>query len=218
MITGPANFPTARNEKRNRVAHKRLEELLEFRARALAAIRKTLFPELRPIMAGDSDAVQRLQAEINEREQRQSHMRLVNSTIRKHLKLDNAGKMESLLAVGLTQSQASSALTKDCFGGIGFASFELTNNNANIRRMKQRLESISRNQSLPETSTQGTAATVEDCPSENRIRVTFPSKPAVEVRTRLKSSGFRWTPSLGVWQAYRHAHTIAFAMQIAAVR
>ncbi len=216
MITGPANFPTARNEKRNRVAHKRLEELLEFRKRALNAITKTLCPELRPIMAGDADAVQRLQADIAEREQKQEHMKLVNSTIRKHLKDDATVKRTALLGVGLTEAQATAALTKDCFGGIGFASFELTNNNANIRRMKERLTIISSNQATPASDHQGSSASVEDCPADNRVRLTFPGKPSAEIRTRLKSSGFRWTPSLGVWQAYRHNHTIALAKEIAA--
>lgn len=217
MITGPANFPVARMEKRNRVAHKRLEEMLEFRERALSAIRKTLCPELRPIMSGDADALQRLQAEIEEREKRQAHMKLVNSTIRKHLKADKAGKMAALLAVGLTQAQAVAALTPNCFGGIGFESFELTNNNANIKRMKDRHVAISRNQSTPASEAIGANASVEDCPADNRVRLTFPGKPSVEVRTKLKSSGFRWTPSLGVWQAYRHNHTIALAREIAGV-
>ena len=42
MITGPANFNTARNDKRNATAHKRLEELLEYNDRAQAAIRRNL--------------------------------------------------------------------------------------------------------------------------------------------------------------------------------
>jgi hypothetical protein len=217
MITGPSNFPTHRNEKRNRIAHKRLEELLEFRTRALSAIRKTLCPELRPIMSGDGDAQQRLRADIEEREKHQAHMKLVNSTIRKHLKQDKATKLSALLAVGLSQSQAESALTPDCFGGIGFASFELTNNNANIKRMVGRLAVITRNQAAPVSERAGTFATVEDCPPENRVRLTFPGKPSEEIRTRLKRSGFRWTPSLGVWQAYRNSQTIQTAKEVAGV-
>jgi hypothetical protein len=62
MITGGSNFPTARNRKRGAVADKRTSELVEFRERALAAIRKKLRPELAPIMAGDDDATARLRA------------------------------------------------------------------------------------------------------------------------------------------------------------
>jgi hypothetical protein len=83
MITGPSNFPTRRNEKRNNIAHKRLEELLEFRNRALAAIRKTHCPELRPIMAGDSDATERLKTKIADAEKLQERMKAANVIVRK---------------------------------------------------------------------------------------------------------------------------------------
>lgn len=224
MITGPSNFPTRRNEKRNNVAHKRLEELLSFRERALAAIRKTLCPELRPIMAGDDDAQERLKAKIAEAEKLQAIMKDCNVTIRKHRKAGEAAQVAALVeifkAAGMVKNdpavKARELLQPDFAGRIGFASFELTNNNANIQRMKGRLTVIGRDQATPASDYQGTAATVEDCPAENRVRLTFPGKPSEEIRTRLKSSGFRWSPNLGVWQAYRHTHTIALAKEIAA--
>jgi hypothetical protein len=224
MITGPSNFPSARNEKRNNVAHKRLTELLEFRERALAAIRKTLCPELRPIMAGDDNAQERLQAKIAAAEKLQAIMKDCNAAIRKHRKAGETAQVAALVAIftaaGMVkhnpEDRARELLKPDFCGRIGFASYELTNNNANIQRMKGRLVSIGRDQSTPASDYQGSAASVEDCPAENRVRLTFPGKPSVEIRTRLKSGGFRWTPSLGVWQAYRHQHTIELAKQIAA--
>lgn len=215
MITGPSNFPTRRNEKRNNVAHKRLTELLEFRTRALAAIRKTLCPELRPIMAGDSDAQTRLQAKIAEAEALQARMKAANIIVRKFKGDINNGRLV-LEQAGLTAGQAQRLFEPDFCGRLGFADYELTNNNANIRRMKERLVVIERNHATPASDFQGSVATVEDCPADNRVRLTFPGKPSVEIRTKLKSSGFRWTPSLGVWQAYRHQHTIELARQIAA--
>lgn len=214
MITGPSNFPSARNEKRNRIAHRRLEELLDFRTRALAAIRKTLCPELRPIMSGDADACERLKAKLEEAEAEQERMKAVNAILRKYLKKDDAAGQAALVALGYSEATALRYFTeKDCFGGYGHASFELTNNQANIRRMRTRLEAIQRNQSAPTRQVEGTAARLEDCPAENRVRLFFPGKPDASVRTRLKSSGFRWTPTLGCWQAYRNSSTIATAQR-----
>lgn len=57
---------------------------------------------------------------------------------------------------------------------------------------------------------------VEDCPADNRVRVLFPSKPGKDIRTQLGQKGFRWAPSLGVWQAYRNYRSIEYAKQLAA--
>ena len=71
MITGRSNFPVERQRKRSAIADRRCQELLDFRERALAAIRKALCPELRPIMSGDSDATDRLRQKIAEAEKLQ---------------------------------------------------------------------------------------------------------------------------------------------------
>lgn len=213
MITGPSNFPVRRMEKRNRVAHKRLTELVEFRERALAAIRKTLCPELRPVMAGDSDAVSRLKEKIEAAEKIQANMKASNAAIRKHAKTGEAAQIAALVGLGHSVGVARQLLTPDFAGRIGFADYEMTNNNANIRRMKGRFAEIERNHAIPASQTQGEHASMEDCPAENRIRLFFQGKPSEEVRTRLKSAGFRWTPSLGCWQAYRHEHTKQIALR-----
>jgi hypothetical protein len=209
MIAGPSNFPVRRMEKRNAAAHKRLEETISFRERALDAIRKTLCPELRPIMSGDGDAAERLTAKIAEAEALQEQFHVINKAHKKFLK-DPA----SLETSGLSDAhklRVSNYKPTYSWEPHPIAPFEFTNNNANIRRMKERLVSISRNQAQPASEAEGANARIEDCPAENRVRLFFPGKPDEAVRSRLKSGGFRWTPSLGCWQAYRHNHTIAQA-------
>ncbi len=204
MITGPSNFPTARNQKRNNIAYKRLTELLEFRERALAAIRKTLCPELRPIMSGDSDAVARLREKIEAAEKVQVAMKASNAAIRKHAKAGPEAQIAALVALGRTEATARALLQPDFCGRIGFADYEMTNNNANIRRMKERLAGLERTKAEPAKEQEGEFARLEDCPAENRIRLFFPGKPSAEVRDRLKGAGFRWSPTIGCWQAYRN--------------
>lgn len=211
MITGGSNFPTRRNAKRGASADKRSEECDDFRERALDAIRKTLRPELRPIMAGDDDAPDRLAAKLAKLELFQSRGKLVNAAIRKHAKAGPEAQVAALVALGLKESTARASLQKDAMGNIGVPAYELTNNAANIRRIKQRIASVSAAKAAPMDQVKGEHATMEDCPADNRVRLFYPGKPDAETRERLKSGGFRWAPSLGCWQAYRSDRTIDHA-------
>jgi hypothetical protein len=217
MITGPARFPVERNRKRCDIAHKRLTELLDFRTRALAAIRKALQPELRPIMSGDADAADRLREKISEAEELQARMKASNAAIRQHGKAGPDAQVAALVALGHPEARARELLRPDFCGRIGFPAYALQNNNANIRRMKERLATVEKAQATPETVQEGAAARLEDCPAENRVRLFFPAKPAQAVRGRLSASGFRWTPSLGCWQAYRNPRSLQIAAEVAGI-
>jgi hypothetical protein len=217
FIAGPSNFPAARMAKRSDIAHKRLNELIEFRSRAMAAIKRRLRPDLRAIYAGDGDALERLEAKVSSAEALQARMKATNATIRRHAKEGPAGQVAALLGMGYQEMTARRLLEPDFCGRIGFADYELTNNGANIRRMKARVEQITRLQNTPGQQLEGSAARMEDCPPENRVRLFFPGKPAVEIRDELKRSGFRWAPSLGCWQAYRKQHTYDTAVRIAGI-
>lgn len=217
FIAGPSNFPAARMNKRADIAHKRLNELFEHRANALAAIKRTLRPDLRAIYTGDADALDRLEAKITKAEAIQERMRATNATIRRHKKEGPQAQIAALLAMGYQQGIARKLLEPDFCGRIGFADYQLTNNSANIRRMKQRVEHISRLQDTPAVESEGENARVELCPSENRIKLFFPGKPEATIRERLKRGGFRWSPTQGAWMAYPNFQTEQLAREIAGV-
>lgn len=214
MIAGPSNFPVRRQEKRNRVERKRLEELIAFQEYGLKAAIRNLRPDLRPIMAGDADALERLARKIAEAELLQRRMKAVNAAHTRYLK-----KPESLDAAEL--SDADKDTIRNYKPGYSwephpFAPFELSNHSANLRRMRERLESIEHAQATPASDAIGNGIRLEDCPSENRVKLTFPGKPSEEVRSKLKKNGFRWTPSQGVWQAYRNNWSLELARQFVA--
>jgi hypothetical protein len=216
MIAGPSRFPVRRMEKRNRIELKRLDELISFRDRALDAIRKTLHPEWRPIMAGDADALERLREKLAKLEKTQERMKAANAAMRKHAKAGAEAQVFAIVATGLPESIARKLLEPDFAGRLGFPSYEITNGGAEIRRVKARLEMLERVKAEPAAEAQGSNARIEDSPADNRVRLFFPGKPAEDVRDRLKSAGFRWTPSLGCWQAYRNHNSLTVATREAA--
>lgn len=218
MITGGSNFPVRRQEKINRVADARVDRLLEFRGRALAAIKRILTPELAPIMAGDGDAAERIREKLGKLEQLQALMVAANKEIRKHAKAGADAQIAALVALGLPERTAAELLKPDFAGRVGFADYATKNGGAEIRRLKERLASVEAAKATPETVTEGERARLEDVPADNRIRLFFPGKPDADVRARLKAAGFRWAPTIGCWQAYRGHHAIVVAKQEAGVQ
>ena len=214
MIAGPSNFPAARMNKRADIAHKRLNELIEYQARARKAVIRNLRPDLAPIMSGDSDAIQRLQAELSTLQSKQAHMKAVNAAHKRYMKdpasLDKSEFPES------TKNTIRNYKPRYSWEPHPFAPFELTNNSANIRRVEARIQSLSAAKAAPVIEREGTAARLEDDPPANRIRLYFPGKPDDAVRSKLKSNGFRWSPTIGAWQAYRNHNSLSVAQQIAA--
>lgn len=216
FIAGPSNFPAARMNKRADIAHKRFNEYYDGGKAAMRRAIKELRPDLRPIMAGDADAVERLQKEIDKAERVQVLMKSANAAIRKHAKAGEAHQVAALMELGLTEAGAVEFLRPDYAGRIGAPAYALSNNSANIRRMKERLEKITSAKAQPVTQLESASGiTLEDDAPANRVRLFFPGKPSEEIRADLKSSGFRWAPSLGAWQAYRNRCALETAKRLA---
>lgn len=219
FIAGPSNFPTRRAEKANTAEHRRLEEVLNCRKLWRKRILKAIEPNTNgPIMSGDADAGERLADRIRKAEELQKRMKDANAAIRKHKKAGPETQVAALVALGFDEARAALLLEPDCCGRIGFPDYALTNNNANIRRMKARLATVEKAHATTATEQEGEHARLEDCPAENRVRLFYPGKPDADTRSTLKRSGFRWAPSLGCWQAYRNSRTLPMARQLAGLK
>lgn len=203
MITGPARFPVARNQKANDTADKRREELLEFDRRAQSAIIKKLRPDVQPIKIGDTGAADAIGTKLKRHEDAQEKMKEANKIIRSGKDVNGR-----LLALGLTEDSVANILKPDYMGRIGFPDYRIKNNGAEIRRLKERLEqqkkreteelhveSGDRPASFP---FEGGAVHLDY--DDNRIRIKHDEKPPREMIEKLKSNGFRWSPSNGAWQ------------------
>lgn len=216
LVTGRSNFPGARNQKRSDAADKATQAALEFRAKALAGIRRQLRPELEPIKSSDPDAVARLREQAADLEKAQERMKAANAVIRTH-RGDEARQILELVKLGHPAALARQILKPDELGRVGFPAYMLTNNNANLKRIQERIEKVGSAQGQPDVSIDGIHGRFEESPSDNRVRVYFKREQDAMARAELKRSGFRWTPSLGCYQAFRNPRAIVYARRFAGV-
>ena len=102
-------------------------------------------------------------------------------------------------------------------GDKPIASYTLTNNNANIRRLKERAERVAKMQAATTTEETINGVTIEVNPGENRIRVHFPARIPLEDYKTMKRNGFRVAKSLGenVFSAFCNRHSLDAARLIA---
>lgn len=203
MIAGPSNFPARQMNKRNASYDNKVNEYLEFRTKALARMCKT-FAEPVGIRTGESGAADALQAKIDKAEELQTIMKAANTAMRKYAKKGPDAQAVAMVEAGLTETQARGLLSPGRFGGPGFASFELTNNNANIRRMKEQLAKAKSLASMETKEIMIGDVKIIDNLEDDRLQMFFPvERVARPIYDLLKSHGFRWTPSVGCFQAYR---------------
>lgn len=206
MITGPANFPTNSNRKKGDAADKKMTALFEWSQKRLDKLERKYNPRIianAPIMSGDADALDKLRAKLASLERTQELMKTCNKIVRsKEFKaLDYDAQVNRLQEVTGWKAGTIHEILKPYMGSIGFQSFTLTNNNANIKRVRDRIAQLEKLATKEATSQERPdGITIERDPEAVRIRLIFPGKPDAATRALLKSNGFRWAPSVGAWQ------------------
>lgn len=132
MIAGPANFPVRQKEKQNRARDGNMEEWRHIQG-LLDKIRST---GMGGISADDPAAVEKLQKKLDSLERSQLIMKEVNAYYRKHGTLDGCALLSTDQIERLKSDMAASWRSAP----KPFESYQLTNNNAEIRRVKARIE------------------------------------------------------------------------------
>lgn len=156
-----------------------------------------------PIRSEDAEAVRKLSAKIAEAEARQDKMKRANAIIRGSKVHDQ--KVARLDAeCGIREHIAQKLLVPDYAGRLGYPPFLLTNNQANIRRMRVRLAALGKEAERAAMTVAFPGGRMEDNPADCRVRIYHDAKPAAAVIQQLKANGFHWTPSRHCWQRLRN--------------
>jgi hypothetical protein len=166
------------------------------------------------ISSDDPEAVAKLKTELIRLEARQTAMVAMNKVVKAFYKhgvrdIQSGEAWDRYLCALKAHEPAISAgavkklLEPDFAGRIGFPDYAITNNGANIRRIKQRIELLQKQAQAQPKIIESPAPGIEEVYENveaNRLQIMFRGKPAPEMIRELKSHGFKWAPSVGVWQ------------------
>ena len=193
LISGGGNFPVRKKEKQNAARDRNLEEWNYIQG---------LLDKIRSVGTGgissdDPQAVEKLEAKLAALEKHQETMKAANTAIR----MKDPAKGDAKLAeLGYTPEDIAKLREPDFCGRIGYPAYALQNNNANIRRIRGRIEELKKRSESTLKGWEFDRGRVVVNTTENRLQIIFDGKPDADIRTELKSEGFRWAPSQGAWQ------------------
>ena len=192
LIAGGSNFPVRQKEKQNAARDSNMQEW-QYIQGLLDKIRSTGMGGIRQ---DDPQAIPKLQKKLDGLEKAQETMKAVNAYYRKHGTLDGCPHLSPESLENLKADMASSWH----YEKKPFQSWELSNNNAEIRRVRQRIESLTRAKETVYVGWEFDGGHVEANREQSRLQVFFEDKPNADARQQLKEHGFRWAPSVGAWQ------------------
>lgn len=204
-VVGGGNFNVTRAHKRNNIAHKREDEVYALEANmkkyALKMLNKVYTPQEK-----QSDELETMKRKLEASKKHQENMKAINKAHKAYVK-NPEGKNTLALLEGL--SDAGEEIVKTYVPQYSwephpFAPYQLTNNLANIKRMEERVKVLEAKhtaaQEVGEVKKEYNGLEVVKNYTEDRLQLIFDGKPDADVRSLLKSNGFRWSPKNTAWQ------------------
>ncbi len=152
------------------------------------------------ISSDDTDAIDKLAAKLAGRETLQARMKAVNSAHRAYLK--NPASMDTSKLSDDDKALVKMYQPAYSWEPHPFPPYRLSNNNANIKRIKTRIAELEKASDQTTTETEQSGVKVVENAEENRIQLIFDGKPSDEVRQSLKRHGFRWSRRNTAWQRH----------------
>lgn len=202
LICGAGNFPTRKKEKQIAAWDKNMENFRKAdhyldmlkRAHTLA------------VKSDDPEVLDFLRAKLAGLEEAHTLMVSANAYYRKNKTLKGFEGIPADTMAWITRPGVYLPGGRNgdgsplAFYGKPFPTYELTNSNANIKRVKQRIETLEAVKASKPIEEEHDGYSYREDAEAMRVQFQFDGKPDDETRVLLKRNGFRWAPSLGVWQ------------------
>ena len=203
MITGPARFPTARNQKRSQWADNKANQLFEWQQKGRQAIKRKLL-DARPQDEKDAADWRMLERDITSSLNAirgidagtlpYTRSAFVNSIVGKVERLSNNGEVELVrkaleLVSQYNASHEKEAITKrHSFWSLGAIADQ------------HAAKSSEAANSEPETIATAKGVEIVINRQADRVQIVFADKPDIEMIGKLKSEAWKWSPNAGAWQ------------------
>lgn len=156
------------------------------------------------ISSSDPNALEKLSTKLEACEKQQIYMKEVNAYYRKFGTCKGAPNVSDELAAKID----ASIQNRYSWEKQPFTSYELSGNNAEIKRLKQRINELEKYQNLGFAGWKfegGEAVINKDI---NRLQLFFDERPNSEKCDVLSHKGFHWSPREGAWQRQLNENAI----------
>jgi len=145
------------------------------------------------IFSDDPDAVEALEAKIAGLEAERERNKQANRIIRKKPKNESTPeKIAALTALLGSEAEAVALFTPDFCGRVGIPSYRSQNLSGNIKRCRDRLKSVKRQQDRAKRAEESGGLVIDRAEGANWCQVTFEEKPEREILKALKAAGYHW--------------------------
>lgn len=195
MISGASNFPVKKKE-RQVAAWERNHQYYQETQKIIGKIENILYGK-EIIKSDDDRAIEKLEEKLEDLKNTQERMKAANKAIRMK---DTEEGDDLLREMGYSEESIKQIREPDFCGRVGYPSYLLTNNNANIHRVEERLKRLKAVKEKGSSEQEYETFKVVENTDVMRYQIIFDGKPDTEIRALLKSNGFKWAPSQGAWQ------------------
>ena len=210
MIAGPSGFNTYRAEKANRAYDNKMTATNEYLDRAISSIHRRL-NKMRVEAAGGE--AEMMKDKLRRAEETQERMKDTNKILRGKKLSDEKKTRQVMDKYGYPERFVYDLMHPD-WGKPGFAPYQLSNNNANIKRMQGRVNELQQKEDTPTTEIMFNGGSIIDNCEDDRVQIDFDEKPDEAMRAKLKGAGWRWAPSVMMWQRKRTNAAMQSAKEI----
>lgn len=201
LITGGGNFPVRRKEKQNSMMDRHFEEhtkLMSIKDKIRSIVNGSYI-----IKSGDKNAVEELEEKILNKENLQKEMKEANAYYRKHKTMKGYKNLSD---------EEAESMDKDITSDRNwckkpYAPFELSNNNQEIHRLKNRLQSLKKAKETPTQESENEYFKIVRNSEVMRLQLFFDDIPTEEIRTILKHHGFKWSGKNKAWQRHLNSNS-----------